>query len=326
METLFILWLCTILASIAFSFTPLISLLKEVGDNGYKVNIDKFDDIIDIFDENEEKANELMTILLFLIPIINIIFSLIEAYEHISNKSELIESLRCSDVFEEMTEKEKKEYQRTKKLRFVLTSQKTDLKVNNQLLKYSLKLLGFTNDTKENNEYFCINSKLKNKDKHNNTKIVYTDEELNITDEDTKLYTNALVNLNENNFKINIGYFIQNHKAYKVCKKNPYKIKSYIDSIKLVFEKYDNDQLESAKEENIFPIIKNNIISVSTDSNEDIIVNSDIFFEELYKLGYNIEYDNLDFNKLINKLLLNEDLGLDIKLTKNNNDKILTKK
>ena len=313
MGTLFLLWLCTILASVAFSITPFIALIKEIGENGYKINVDKFSNLFKFYDMEEQKVDEIITILLYLMPIINIIFSFFQASEYITKKSQIIEEIRCSDAFEEMTEEEKLKYNKSKKISLVFTSEN---EIDNVLLKVTLDKFGFTINNNECNGYFCINNKLENKEIREDEKILYTDEDLTVSSEDTKVYTNALVNLSKGNLNINIGYFIENHKAYKVYEDKPFKINTYMNFLKFSLYDYDNDKLESAKEECVFPVIKNNVISISTDFNEDIIVDSNTFFEELSKLGYDIDQDNLDFNKLINKLLLNDDFGLDIELTK----------
>ena len=310
-----ILWIASIIASYAFCATPIIALIKEAGENGYKLDydeIDKFTDIIDLGDE--EKIQNL----LLMMPVINIIYSLKTAAELIQKKALLITSLNTMNAFKKMTHEEALEYSKSKSFLILIKSDRIDQENDLKALKFSLKFWGFINYKKDCDAYYCINNKLEHTDiKY---KLIYKNDKLNITEEKSIKIADLVTSSNEDIIKLNIGYLIKNPKIYNSKnKKNINKLYAGIESMRYNISSFNEENISCTKENNIFPSIKENIISISMDNNRDKLVLADKFFEEIENNGYtsNIKFTN--FNDLTYKLLLSKTLGLDIELVKNKN-------
>ena len=320
-------WLSTIGISYGLSFSPVISFIKEAGAKGYKLNYNVIDNILDIVCISEE--DELNNILLFM-PIFNIGYSMYMNKLYSNRKKILITSIRTMNEFREMTSEEFLDYHRNNSFFKLIRNDNANELVEQEALKMILNQKGFINYKDDCNAYYCINNKLEydNRD----YKILYESNELNISDQESINTVKKLIHSGKKTINLNIGYLIKNAKLYNSKNKlNNYKLFQAFDLVKAELEHFTLDNLEKSRNNEVFPEIKDNIISVSISEDEDKLVNADTFFNEFKSNGYTCNINFTNFNSFICKLLLSKTYGLDIKLTKNNNNinqnnKKLTKK
>lgn len=117
------IWIVSIILTYFIRMSIGFKLFKDVADSGYKINLDKLNNIIDEFVPDDNKMN-------LLFPIYNIMKSTIFAIEYLNMRDEIINQLYMIDCLEEMTEYEKEEYsKKPSSLNAILLHFKTEIKI-----------------------------------------------------------------------------------------------------------------------------------------------------------------------------------------------------
>ena len=99
-----VMWLITVMASFGMELSNELRYLKDVADNGYKIDINKLKEL-------KEKMNiKTPSLARFLIPIYNMMIALQNTMKYSNNREMFLTELSVFDCLEEMSEYEKKEY------------------------------------------------------------------------------------------------------------------------------------------------------------------------------------------------------------------------
>lgn len=103
------IWLGSIAASYYIEYSSIFSVLKNVGDKGYKF-------IMENLKEKNEKLKKIGNVqtekFIFFIPILNVEKAIQNAFLYQKEKDTIVEALRSLNLLEEMTDKEKEEYKK----------------------------------------------------------------------------------------------------------------------------------------------------------------------------------------------------------------------
>ena len=103
------IWLGSIAASYYIEYSSIFSVIKNVGDKGYKF-------IMENLKEKNEKLKKIGNVqtekFIFFIPILNVEKAIQNAFLYQKEKGTIVEALRSLNLLEEMTDKEKEEYKK----------------------------------------------------------------------------------------------------------------------------------------------------------------------------------------------------------------------
>ncbi len=103
------IWLGSIASSYYIEYSSIFSVLKNVGDKGYKF-------IMENLKEKNEKLKKIDNVqtekFIFFIPILNVEKAIQNAFLYQKEKGTIVETLRSLNLLEEMTDKEKEEYKK----------------------------------------------------------------------------------------------------------------------------------------------------------------------------------------------------------------------
>lgn len=107
----FMFYICSIIGSIIIELKLKLDLYKSLADLGYKFKIEKYDD-----KEEKDKISEenIISRIRNYIPIYNICQCLLNTYAYYNNKNDIITILDLAGELEEMSESEKKKYNKKK--------------------------------------------------------------------------------------------------------------------------------------------------------------------------------------------------------------------
>lgn len=104
---LLIAWIITILISFGMELGFSFNVLKDLANNGYKLNYVKLVNANQNIDLESIKINKI----LLLIPFVNIFKEIERAYMYKEQRPYILDEFRVIDVLEEMTKEEMKEYE-----------------------------------------------------------------------------------------------------------------------------------------------------------------------------------------------------------------------
>ncbi len=103
-----LLWFTTVVSSGVMEVTTSFQVMKDVADSGYKIDMKRISEFTDQMNSDISR----MAITCLFIPFLNIIAAMKHAMDYSNNRPVFIDQFSCIDALEEMTEEEKKEYQK----------------------------------------------------------------------------------------------------------------------------------------------------------------------------------------------------------------------
>lgn len=103
---IFDIWVITVMASFLLEIHKIVKIYKELADQNYKFNPEKFKELIN----SEEYITKQANILEFFLPIYNLMVITLREDDFIKNKEKFYQTLIKFGAVEEMTEEEIKEY------------------------------------------------------------------------------------------------------------------------------------------------------------------------------------------------------------------------
>lgn len=107
MEFLF-MWVGSVIASGAMEVATTFRIMKDVADSGYKIDMKRISE----FNNQVNLHASRMAITTMFIPVINMMQAMRHGMEYNNNRFMLIDQFATLDALEEMTEEEKREYQK----------------------------------------------------------------------------------------------------------------------------------------------------------------------------------------------------------------------
>jgi len=105
MELLFT-WLSSTIISYGINIINKLKMFKDIADDGYKINMEKYRNI------PFENKNNVFKRIIFLIPIINILSSMKDSFEYLNYKEATIFKLKLYGALDDMSLDEKNKYQK----------------------------------------------------------------------------------------------------------------------------------------------------------------------------------------------------------------------
>ena len=99
-------WLVTIIGSYVINFKMAFMMLKDLADAGYKLNVDNVKKFSEEFNENRPNNK-----LIYLIPVINMLYSFKIAVDYNISRWNILDQLRILDILDTMSIEEKKKYE-----------------------------------------------------------------------------------------------------------------------------------------------------------------------------------------------------------------------
>lgn len=107
MTEFLIFWIASIITSFSMEISNELRMFKDAADAGYKIDIKRLSELGEQLNPNTSKN----TLLSMLVPISNIMQIYQRTIQYNNARSMILTQLGVMDVLEEMTEKEKEEYQ-----------------------------------------------------------------------------------------------------------------------------------------------------------------------------------------------------------------------
>jgi len=168
-------WLVTIIGSYVINFKIAFMMLKDLADAGYKLNVDNVKKFSEEFNENRPNNK-----LIYLIPVINMLYSFKIAVDYNISRWNILDQLRILDILDTMSIEEKKKYEEnpTALNALMLLIEKPEITITDENIKDIEK--DFDNLLKticeENNwDYEILKERVKpiiKEEKENNLKII----------------------------------------------------------------------------------------------------------------------------------------------------------
>jgi len=168
-------WLVTIIGSYVINFKIAFMMLKDLADAGYKLNVDNVKKFSEEFNENRPNNK-----LIYLIPVINMLYSFKIAVDYNISRWNILDQLRILDILDTMSIEEKKKYEEnpTALNALMLLIEKPEITITDENIKDIEK--DFDNLLKticeENNwDYEILKERVKpiiKEEKENNSRII----------------------------------------------------------------------------------------------------------------------------------------------------------
>jgi len=105
---LLIIWILTIIASVAMELSSELRIFKDVADNGYKIDVKRISELANQINPNASKV----TLMSLLIPIVNIMGVLQRTMIYNNARNMIIDQLSVLDSLIPMTKEEEEEYKK----------------------------------------------------------------------------------------------------------------------------------------------------------------------------------------------------------------------
>ena len=323
------LFLASLATSYSFLGTMVISILKELGNNGYMIK--EGYKLSDLISQDKDIDSIEVNRILMTIPLINLIYSFCLGYIYACNKDEIFDKIMTFDSVREMTYEELIEYHSNQSLLYLLgNNKKNNNKDNTNFVKKELSFLEgihYDNFKKElkncgylesdvDSSYYAISNCLFK------MKASVCMNDFCLEGEEAEKYCKILVNsiaeqLGENNYaKLDIGYFIKN----SISGENTFE--ELQEHIRGLYANYDllkrkikvdiaDDIVSLTKDKAIFVSIK------SGDNYRSFILNYDMFKKELEKQCLTITgIENLTYEEFIMQLINERVLSLPVAVSK----------
>ncbi len=100
------------LGSIALSYfiigTTAFQMARDIGNSGGKFNLNKLSDLSSLVNPEQKKLGKIMKF----VPFLNVLYALKEGMEYVGNREDVLYQLSTFGAVEEMTEEEKKEFEK----------------------------------------------------------------------------------------------------------------------------------------------------------------------------------------------------------------------
>ena len=103
-----LVYAATILATELMNLDLSLQLMKDIADEGYRIDSNKTKELYSCLSENVKKQQKLFQI----VPIVNVIYAVVSRLTYETQRDKVLTQLRTLGVIEEMTEEEKKEYEK----------------------------------------------------------------------------------------------------------------------------------------------------------------------------------------------------------------------
>ena len=120
-------WLVTIIGSYIMNFKMAFMMLKDLADAGYKLNVDNIKRFSEEVNENNTNNK-----LIYLIPVINMLYSFKIAIDYNNSRWNILDQLRILNVLDTMSIEEKRKYKEnpTALNALMLLIEKTEIKLD----------------------------------------------------------------------------------------------------------------------------------------------------------------------------------------------------
>lgn len=320
--SLLIMWLSSYVAARSFHYTMIFSLINQLGESGYKVDFKNF---------------YIFPRLIDFVPMANIVSSLYLCGLYITRNNDFLEGLDLLDVIVEMTDAEIQAFNKKRSFPFLLKisffpdviKENDDIFINNVsnndiVYEEPIKLLDdkridclkncVTSDNKNSNEIFYSTSLIKN-----NVLNKFEEKDFNISKDISRNLARSLIKYNGGeDFSIKLGILVKdvlsdvNEDRQNVLAGCTFVLYDmYEDALK------NNDMITSNR---IINMTREGIINISVDlfKNEvsSTLVDCEVFFDELRKMGYVISMGGnvIDptYKNIFEKMALNSLIDLNI--------------
>ena len=327
--TYLIIFITSIIASYSFLGTMIVTVIKDLGDNGYILDYDsdKDEELDNNLDDDTKKLNKLLLIT----PLINILYSLYMCYIYTQNKQLIFNLIGSFDSVREMTDEEKKAYEENKSFLLLLGASAINKNKDNdsqdkepsiidntfyEEFKENLKENGyFENDDKS--EYFAVSNYLYK------TKSCFSFKDNCFNDmNEARSYYKSIVDTiaeqlkDENYIKFDFGYFIKNSvnsdDKFEEFSKHILSLYSNYNCLKELSNRDVSDEIIS--------LTKDNTVFLSFISNgklHSFVLLYDIFIDELKQHGLTVTgIDNLSFKEFVMRLLDEKTFSMPVAISK----------
>ena len=281
------IFLSSLITSYTFLGTMVVSILKDLGDNGYILK-DGYN-IIDLISSDKDIDSIEVNKLLMLIPIINLLYSLCLFYQYLENKDELFDDVSAFNSIRKMTYEEELDYRNNPSLLSLLEKNKnkeSDLQINDTdkelsfLDKKNYDLIQKKlNENTDTSSYYAISNSLFK------MKACVSIKDFSLDGEEAEKYCKMLVDsmydqLGENDYiKLDIGYFFKDSID---CKNKYEELYGHIIGLYESYKYLEKAHIDVS--EQILSFTKDKAIFVSIKSGDNyksFILNYDMFKEEL---------------------------------------------
>lgn len=306
-----ILFFSSLVASNSFVITMFIVLMKDLAESGYVLDSKDTTQTSNIDTESDDSK---LHFLLMITPIINILFSLFLCLQYIENKNDIFSLIDVMGNLREMTEDEKKEYEKSKNIKTLLSMiiKKTDDKKSEEVHKESLldsvyfnvlqRAINDGNFLEDDKSLYYI---LSNYFVLRKDCIGFKELDKNEAIETAKYVARIISNqLNDNMFlRIDMGYFIRNSLQED---KNFIELFNHLNTLYSCYN-FTSKKAPFDLIENILPLTADNIVNISMDTtiNKKVfyILDFNVFLDELKKQGLTfVGLDCKTYKDFINRL------------------------
>jgi len=103
-----VLYLGTVALSYFIVGTTAFQMARDIGNSGGKFNLNKLSDLTSLVNPEQKKLGKIMKF----VPFLNILYALKEGMDYIGNKDDVLYQLSTFGAIEEMTDEEKKEFEK----------------------------------------------------------------------------------------------------------------------------------------------------------------------------------------------------------------------
>ena len=152
----FIGWMSTIAATSVIRLFTVFSIMKDVANQGFKLNINKMHKNIDSLPNSDETGADKI---IDYVPLVNMMNSFNQFTQYVYNRDSYLMALDQLDVVDEMSEVEKIDYKRNPSIISILKMYRNEARREEeerreQELKYTLQKVHEMHVLEEYNEYF----------------------------------------------------------------------------------------------------------------------------------------------------------------------------
>ena len=173
--TLFLIWLSSFIISHSILFGTVFQLIKILGENDYILDLDNLESFHNLLSKNNDnKNNDMIFSITRVIPIINIVFACNLYMQFNNQKDTFFTELDTFDCIREMTDEEKKEYDKDKSISFLIKAMRREKKDEKEINEDDL--------SKEIDNFINNNQEVDKKNDIVENKIItdISDEDLNV--------------------------------------------------------------------------------------------------------------------------------------------------
>ena len=227
-----LVYAATILATELINLDLAFQLMKDIADEGYKINFNKTKELYACLSENVKKQQKLFKI----VPIVNVIYAIVSRLTYETQRDKVLIQSRTLGVIEEMTEEEKKEYEK-KPTRFNAILVMARSRANTVIAERNKTVIvGRTKKESENNEVENDNN-----EEEKRVKVTTYTVEIPKNETSTKSSESRTLTEEDNNKEFRI--LIKSMKSYEnsLGKENSQDVKELRKTLIKAKKQYDKD-------------------------------------------------------------------------------------